>query len=240
MDRPVQENHMLNVSSLLLSAEHRRLSKGADADLLECVLLETVETLEADYIVLWERVSSENPRVVWRFGGGNEKTSSPLHVACGVVKQIQLNESPSGVCFWKYLTACMIAEGHQLVLEISIPFRALEHQDFVDFCEVLADLFRRKLVSALSKNSQHERDLLQVLTLLHSDLDSVRVANCICSDATELLRCCRISVARRRNTSSWELVGGGTAGPAGGRKSGNMPSHCRSGVASSDQCSEGT
>ena len=206
VDRPAQEPHMLNVSSLLLSAEHRRLSKGADADLLECVLLEMVETLEADYIVLWELVSTEQPRAVWRFGGGNEKTSSPLHVACGVVKQIRLHESPSGVCFWKYLTACMIAEGHQLVLEISIPFRVPEHQDLVDFCEVLADLFRRKLVSALAKNSQHERDLLHVLTLLHSDLDSVRVANCICSDATELLRCCRISVARRRNTSSWELV----------------------------------
>lgn len=206
MDRHSGQTHFLNLPSLLLSAEHRRNLIDSDADLMDCILHEACEALNADYVLLWELPRSQNPRIVWKRGDYSGNRSCVTQIACGVVKQFPHPTGKSGTMHFGYMAACLISEGHQLLLEVGIPGGGPDPQEFVDFTEILADLFRRKLVSLLGKNARQERDLLLILTLLHSDLDPIRIANCVASDTAELLRCDRVSVARRKAFSSWELV----------------------------------
>lgn len=199
--------HLPDVTALLASAEQRRIQAGPTTDLMACLLDEVWAGLSADHVYLWEVVAQSTPRLVFWRGDSQGVPQNAMHAACGVVKRVPQSgtrrdqQSTDG-----YVASCLICDGIQLVLEAAIPDWSFDQQQLLDLSEVFADLYRRKLMSRLAITSKQEKELAQIVALLHQDLDPLRIANCVASDTVELLSSHRISVARRRFGDTWELI----------------------------------
>ncbi len=196
-----------DAASLLAAAEQQRLLHGGNSSLVSCLLDEISSALSAKFVHVWEIIVTDEPRLLWKRGTSEADPEHAKHGAFGQVRRVAAIPDESGKpSVSSYLTQCEVGEGVRLVLELAIQDRCSDQEQILELAEVLADLHRRSLVSVLLQNSRQENELQQILTLLHLDLDSFRVATSLASDTAEFLKCQRISVARRISARRWELV----------------------------------
>lgn len=194
-----------DTATLLAAAEQRRLARGSSFE--SCLLDEVCSGLCAEFVHVWEFVADDEPQLLWKRGQASADSDRAMRAVRGqVVSSETRADATSARAASSFLTKCDVAEGVHIVLELAIPDEYADQQQILELVEVLADLHRRNLVSRLVQNSRREKDLQQILTLLHADLDPIRVATCLASDAAELLNCRRISVAHHISRKRWELV----------------------------------
>jgi hypothetical protein len=194
-----------DTASLLAAAEQQRQLHGSS--LVACLLDEVSVSLSAAFVNVWEIAESNEPRLLWKRGNSESVPERVKQAVFGQVKQVSTipvsSESPHTAV---YATLCEVGEGLRIVLELAVPDHYFDRQQILELVELLADLHRRGMISVLLRNSRRAGELQQIVALLHSDLDPVRVATSLASDAAEFLKCHRISVARRISRSRWELV----------------------------------
>ena len=196
-----------DTAALLAAAANRQHQSDGEVSLTSCLLDEIVAALAPDYIHVWEAGLTSVPRLIWWrvIAGGSPEAAK--QAVTGVVKRIAgISDISNAECLPRFLTSCEVGNGVQIVLELALPDAAFDPQQMLELVEVMADLHRRNLVSELFRSAGRIHELHQILTLLHSDLDPIRVASSLASDTVEFLRCRRISVARRNSRTSWELV----------------------------------
>ncbi|MCA9011724.1 MAG: hypothetical protein KDB01_18350, partial [Planctomycetaceae bacterium] len=194
-----------DTATLLAAAEQLRLACGNSFE--SCLLDEVCSGLCAEFVHVWELSANGEPQLLWKRGQAEADPDRATRAVRGqVVRSESRRDSTSAPATSIYLTKCDVAEGVSLVLELAIPDAFADQQQILELVEVLADLHRRNLVSRLVQHSRRENDLQQILTLLHADLDPIRVATSLASDAVELLNCRRISVARHISRGRWELM----------------------------------
>ncbi len=197
----------LDTTSLLNAAEQRRLRGGGKASLVSCLLDEVFDAMSARSVHVWEVVANSEPRLLWKRGQGDGVREHVLHAVLGQVNRVSAGaESSDDEAMASWVTSSEVAEGVQLVLDLALPDALFDPQQLIELVDVLADLHRRSAVSVLLEDSRRTRELVQILALLHADLDPIRVATCLASDTAEFLNCHRISVARKKSATSWELV----------------------------------
>ena len=191
---------------LLASAEQRRLCASSAVDLAECLLEEIHTSLFARCVRLWGIEPDQPSRLL---GHNGQLLSSDDRFAKaalpGLVRRIRAEYAGAGVSDTVCVTSCEISDGLQAVLEVHLTVET-DDRLLLELCDVFADLHRRKLVASFVVQSRRDQTLRQIITLLHSDLDAVRAANCLASDASEFLNCRRISVAHCRSGLRWELL----------------------------------
>ncbi len=196
-----------DTASLLGAAAQRHQQGGSEASLLSCLLDEVFSSLSAEHVHVWEVVASTEPRLLWKRGQTEGVPAHAKQAAFGLVKRISAPLDPSGRhTVSNFVTSCEVGEGYQIVLDLAVPDDYFDQQKVLELVEVLADLHRRSLVTALLQNSRRAQELHQILRLLHSNLDPIGVATSLASDTAEFLNYHRISVARKRSRTSWELV----------------------------------
>lgn len=194
-----------DTATLLAAAEQLRLACGNSFE--SCLLDEVYSGLCAEFVDVWEFVADGEPQLLWKRGQGAADPDRAKRAVRGQVVTTEIRpDATSARAASTYLTKCDVAEGVSIVLELAVPDEFADQQQILELVEVLADLHRRNLVSRLVQHSKRENDLQQILALLHTDLDPIRVATSLASDAVELLNCRRISVARHISRGRWELV----------------------------------
>jgi len=190
---------------LLASAEQRRLGASKTLELTECLLEEIHASLSARSVRLWGIALDAPSRLLDHKGLPlNPDDRFAKSALPGLVRHIRAEQGGADSETVR-VASCEIADGMQAVLEVHLTAEA-DDQLLLELSEVFADLHRRKLVASFLAQSSRDQTLRQIITLLHSDLDAVRVANCLASDANEFLNCRRISVARRTSGLRWDLV----------------------------------
>lgn len=196
-----------DTTSLLNAAEQRRLQGSGKASLVSCLLDELSGAMSARSVHVWEVVSNAEPRLLWKRGQGEGVRELAQRAVLGEVNRFSaMSQVPGDEAIANWVTASEVAEGVRIVLHLALSGEVSDPQQLIELVDVLADLQRRNMVSALLNDSRRTRELLQILALLHSDLDAVHVATSLASDTAEFLGCHRVSVARRRSATSWELV----------------------------------
>ena len=190
---------------LLASAEQRRLCAPKTVELTECLLAEIHSSLSAHSVRLWAIAPDAPSRLLGHQGLTlNPDDRVAKSALPGLVRRVRAEHSGIDSDTVR-VASCEIADGLQAVLEVHLTAEA-DDLLLLELAEVFADLHRRKLVASFVLQSRQDQTLRQIIALLHSDLDAVRVANCLASDATEFLNCRRISVARRKFGLRWDLV----------------------------------
>ncbi|MCX7389333.1 MAG: hypothetical protein NTX48_21940 [Planctomycetales bacterium] len=197
----------LDTTFLLNAAEQRRLRGGGKSSLFSCLLDEVFAVLSARSVHVWEIGANFEPRLLWKLGQGEGVQDHAQQAVLGQVNRVShVSDTSNDDSLSKWVTSSEIAAGIRIVLDLAIPDVLFDHHQLIEFVDVLADLHRRSMVTLLLEEARRARELLQILARLHSDLDPVRVATCLASDPAEFLNCHRISVARKRSPTSWELV----------------------------------
>lgn len=207
MHQSSQYKALHDTSSLLTAAVSRQKRSGNRTGLAICLLEEVELHLSTRFIHAWEKDVSSKPRLLWNLGQSPADPAVPEQAIAGIVKQYPAASASFGSDpESRYLTSCNIGEGVDLVLEFAVQDKVFDQSQALELAEILADLYRRESIALMRKNAKRVHHLHQIVALLHLDLDSVRVASCLASDAAEFFGCSRISVARRHSASSWELV----------------------------------
>ena len=205
MKSEVQTVSRPELPELLASAEQRRLCASNTLELTECLLEEIHSSLSAGSVRLWGIAPDAPSRLLGHKGlPHNPDDRFAKSALPGRVRRMRAEHAGADSETVR-VASCEIADGLQAVLEVHLAAEA-DDQLLLELSEVFADLHRRKLVASFVVQSRRDQTLRQIITLLHSDLDAVRVANCVASDATEFLNCRRISIARRRSGHRWDLV----------------------------------
>jgi len=198
---------MHDISSLLAAAVHRQERSKRGTGLAICLLEEAALHLTTRFIHVWEKDGAARPRLLWNLGQLPVDSDTPEQAVAGIVKQYPVTSATIGSDPGsRYLTSCNIGESVDLVLEFAVQDKVFDHSQILELAEILADLHRRESIVLLRKNAKRVHQLDQIVALLHLDLDPIRVASCLASDASEFLGCGRISVARRNSSTSWEIV----------------------------------
>ena len=196
-----------DTASLLSAAAQRQQENGSKAGLAHCLLDEISAAFEPTYIHVWETGVTAAPRLIWWRGVADGDPALAMKTPIGIVKRFAgASGTPEVGSLTKFVSSCEVGTGIRISLELALPDDAIGSQQLLEFVEVLADLHRRSLVSSLIQNAGRVNALHHILALLHSDLDSSRIASSLASDTVELLQCRRISVARRKSKTSWELI----------------------------------
>ena len=205
MKSEVQTVSRPGLPELLASAEQRRLGASKTLELTECLLEEIHASLSARSVRLWGIAPDAPSRLLDHKGLPlNPDDRFAKSALPGLVRHIRAEQGGADSETVR-VASCEIADGMQAVLEVHLTAEA-DDQLLLELSEVFADLHRRKLVASFLAQSSRDQTLRQIITLLHSDLDAVRVANCLASDANEFLNCRRISIARRTSGHRWDLV----------------------------------
>ena len=196
-----------DTASLLAAAANRQHQSNGKVNLTSCLLDEVITAFAPEHVHVWESRLNSAPRLIWWRVVAAGTPELAKQAAPGIVKRIAGRyEAAHSESVPRFLTCCEVGKGIEIVLEMALPDGIFDPDQMLELVEILADLHRRDLVSGLFQNAARADELQQILTLLHSDLDAIRVASCLASDTVEFLHCLRISVARRKSRTSWELV----------------------------------
>ncbi len=194
------------LNEMLAAAELHRLRAPDTIDLTECLMEEILRSLCAVRVRLWGILPEGPSRLLAHKGRpGGPDDSFAKSALPGLVRRHRPEHSEAAAAETICVTSCGICDGFLAVLELHLASNP-DDQLLLELTEIFADLHRRKIVAAFVSRTGREQTLRQIIALLHADLDAVRVANCLASDAPEFLNCRRISVARRRSGRRWELI----------------------------------
>lgn len=209
-----------NLQAILESAEERLRSSGNTAEYSDLVLDESRRALRVHGIIVWDAVSDGPPRL--RATCGNlpaalQSPNSSLETALSRIRPgtvrterdirsaLTTDSGNSAAAVSLLLSAADVAEDYRLIVGFYPPATETDESLVRDLTEILADLRRRSLMKELVSGSVVDQKINQLIALLHSDLDELRVVNTLASDSAELLNCRRIAVVRRSG-SGWSLV----------------------------------
>jgi len=203
LSRNQHTSDFADATALLVAADQKQVRDGGRRDLVSYLLDEVMSSISAGYVNLWEIVPSGRPNLLEARGRAQHDSKNALLASVGIVKRLGVSEGESHcVC----VSAVSVCKDVGLVLEAELPNQTFYADFWEELSEVLGDLHRRRLLSNLWQSARYERTLHQILETLHSDLDSVRVANCLASDTVELLGCSRITVAKWTESRRWEAI----------------------------------
>lgn len=184
---------------LLDAAERRMHTDESCTDLIQAIARQLAADIQADFVALdaWD-----GSRVIPVLQIG-EQPNTELAVDSVLPGRTIRRDLPNNLMFVQ--TSATVSGDASIVLSI-VATSTLDADDlFGSVIEVVADLYRRRLLErSVSVDANHQRQL-RLLSGLHRTLDSEVVANTIATDGAVLTDARTISVARRSG-SQWNVT----------------------------------
>jgi hypothetical protein len=198
--RPVPD-----AASLLADAGQR--SDGPGRSLSDSLLDNVHESFSASFVHLWRRENSSGNVVSVLRRRGNDP-GCPDCVATALSGRYQSSENP-GTGFshrlFSHTAAASVAEHVTLVLEVGTSEPVESGETLIELAEIFADLYRRDLLNDLLQTSSANEQLQKFVQFVYRAGDVNGIAHCLANDAVPILRCQRISIARK-TSEAWQII----------------------------------
>lgn len=184
---------------LLGAAERRMQTDESCADLIQSLCKQLAFEIEAKFVALtaWD---GENRIPVLQLGEHPKVELAVETITPGHVLHTDVSEDQQLI-----QTAALVTGDAIIVLNVVCPSVMNSDELLAAVVEVVADLYRRRLLEGSSAKDAAYRQQLSLLSCLHKTLDSDVVANTIATDGAVLTQARTISVARRSG-SHWTVV----------------------------------
>ncbi|MEZ6059005.1 MAG: HlyD family efflux transporter periplasmic adaptor subunit [Planctomycetaceae bacterium] len=195
-------------AAAMLQQAERRCSSPDDAfQLLAALTREISDLPECSAVTVWDvRPGSRAPLLTM---GGDGR---PLAIAQST--GVRLDEEPYETESGSDVRATLISSADvvpkvQIVLAVSaadaMPADPMSTDLLQMLADVIADLYRRELLSRMLQMSDRYSGILNLVTAMNDGLDRNRVMTVFATDGAAVLRADRVSVAVRESRGNWQL-----------------------------------
>ena len=211
MERLKNSRPVPDAASLLADAGQR--SDGPGRSLTESLLDSVHEGFSASFVHLWRRENSSGAVISILRRRGNDP-GCPDSVATVLSGRYQSSEIPgAGECpgngysdrLFSHTAAANVAEHITLVLEVGTSEQVESGETLIELAEIFADLYRRDLLNDLLQTSTANDQLQKFVQFIYRAANVSSIAHCLANDAVPILRCQRISVARK-TSAAWRII----------------------------------
>ncbi len=181
-------------AAMLQNAERRCKSPDDPAQLLAGLVHEVSELAGCQAVTVWD-VRSGGATALLTIGGDGTPLALPKPYD---------NAASAAVRTANCLAEASVVSGLQLVLAVSSD-RVVSGELLTMLADVLADLYRRELLTRLVRFGDRQAGILALASTIYAGNDRERIINIFATDGAAVLGAERIAVASRGAGQSWLL-----------------------------------
>jgi hypothetical protein len=196
------------VQQLLEAAEKECRQDQSSERFLQSLLEQLRLRMGAVAARVWQVSAVDAPRCT-ALAGSSGPRSDDQHLTnsvTGVVDCFHIDGVGDGGGVRCLVTSTEVVDELRIVLEVVGGAPGDTQELLVPICDVLADLQRRIALGKLVLQQHSLLRAVDLITLLHSDLNQERILNTIASDLAAVFNMKRVSVCQRLGASRWKLA----------------------------------